>query len=398
MIREKKIEGIAAINSGSSSLKFGLFSHEDPLSIICKGKITGIGSPDCSLVVEQPGEQNDLSSSAVNADSTADAAQFLIQWLQRREYRVNGIGHRVVHGGLHYHEPALIDDKLMCELKKIKSLAPLHLPDSISVINVFREAFPKTAQLACFDTAFHKSLPFEARYFAIPRYLWSEGIVRYGFHGISCEYVYQKLKEQDEQSGSRRIIIAHLGSGSSITAIKNGQSVETTMGFSPAGGVMMNTRAGDIDPGVLIYLLKEKKMNADELDHIFNMESGLRAVAGSELPVEKLLGNKNINAKASQAIQMYCYHAKKQIGALAAAMGGMDIVVFTGGIGEHAPEIRQLICSGLEYSGLVLDEELNAGSAATISEMLAPVKVHVIPTNEELVIAQYVKKYLALYQ
>jgi len=286
----------------------------------------------------------------------------------------------------------------MCELKEIQSLAPLHLPDSISIINIFKQAYPGIAQVACFDTAFHKSIPFEARYFAIPRALWSDGILRYGFHGISCEWVYQKLKDGVNAPESKKIIVAHLGSGSSITAIKNGHSIDTTMGFSPAGGMMMNTRTGDIDPGVLVYLLREKKMNPEQLDQLINRESGMKAVAENDLPMEKLLETKANDSKAAQAIIMYCYHARKQIGALAAAMGGVDIIVFTGGIGEHSPEIRKLTCSGLEFLGVVLNTDLNARSAATISEFSAPVKVLVISTNEEIVIASHVKEYIRQHQ
>jgi acetate kinase len=285
----------------------------------------------------------------------------------------------------------------MCDLKKLQPLAPLHLPDAISIINVFRNAFPAIFQLTHFDTAFHKSMPFEARYYAIPRHLWSQGIVRYGFHGISCEYVYGKLKEQDTDIHDRNIIIAHLGSGSSITAIKDGRSVETTMGFSPTGGIMMGTRAGDIDPDVLIYLLKEKNMQAHELANLFNKESGIKAIADSDLPMEKLIQKKDIDSKAFDAIQMFSYHAKKQIGALAAAMSGLDIVVFTGGIGEHSPEIRQLICSNLEFLGISLDEDLNEASSTTIHHTSSAVKVHVIPTNEELVIAEHVNEYLKIH-
>ena len=396
---DKQVQTIAAINSGSSTLKFGLFSFMDPLRIILKGKIAGIGTPDCSFAIENEEEHNDVSN-PVNIDSVEKAAELLIKWLQHLggQYQLCGIGHRVVHGGLHYDEPVLIEDKLICELEKIKSLAPLHLPDAIAIINSFKQAFPGISQVACFDTAFHKSLPFEARYYAIPRSLWSDGVVRYGFHGISCEYIYQKLKEGDDPPGSKKIIIAHLGSGSSITAIKNGHSIETTMGFSPAGGLMMNTRAGDIDPGVLIYLLKEKKMDPDQLDHILNRESGIKAVAENELPVEKLLEKKRNDSKSGQAIFMYCYHARKQIGALAAAMGGLDTIVFTGGIGEHSPEIRKLICSGLEFLGVVLNNELNDHSAATISELSAPVKVHVIATNEEAMIASHVKEYIKQHE
>src|SRR5688572_4095011 len=204
---ENQLRTIAAINSGSSTLKFGLFSFEDPRRMIRNGKITGIGTPACSFIAHDEKKDND-SFNCASIDSAEKAAQVLIQWLQRQgeQHHLEGIGHRVVHGGLRYHEPALIDGDLMCELKKITSLAPLHLPDAISIIHVFKNEYPAISQLACFDTAFHKSLPFEARYYAIPRYLWSDGIVRYGFHGISCEYVYQKLKEGDDPTRLKKII------------------------------------------------------------------------------------------------------------------------------------------------------------------------------------------------
>ncbi len=396
MKREKPIRVIAAINSGSSSLKFGLFCHNEPCTQIYKGKLSGIGTPTCSFVVKSEAGRDNSSSCPVDVHSSEEAANFLVKWLENQveQFQLDGIGHRVVHGGMNYHEPAIIDDKLMNDLYRIISLAPLHLPASISIINVFRKAFLQISQVAHFDTAFHKTISPDAKYYPIPRHLWSEGIVRYGFHGISCEYVYGKLKEADAHSDSRKIIIAHLGSGSSITAISNGQSFETSMGFSPAGGMMMNTRAGDIDPGVLIYLLKEKDMKPGELDHLFNKESGIRAVAESELPIDKLLAENNTDSKAMQAIQMYCYHAKKQIGALAAAMGGMDTLVFTGGIGEHSPRVREWICSGLEFFGVEVDTELNQYSAPGINKESAPVRIHVIPTDEEIVIARHVKELL----
>lgn len=398
-MREDQIQTIAAINSGSSSLKFGLFTLEDPLQMIVKGKISGIGSPACLFSITNPGKSG-TSCNPGHLESIEKAAELVTQWLQQqaRHYKINGIGHRVVHGGLTFYEPRQIDDSLISDLQKLEPLAPLHLPDSLSIINVFRRSFAAITQVACFDTAFHTSMPFEARHYALPRYLWSEGVIRYGFHGISCEYICQQLIQWDITLSGKKIIVAHLGSGSSMTAIKDSSSIDNTMGFTPAGGLVMNTRAGDIDPGVASYLLKKKQMDAAQLDDLFNKESGFRAISGSDHPLEQLLQEEKDDPQAAQAIAMYCYHAKKQIGALAAAMGGLDILVFTGGIGEHAAVARKRICDGLAFAGIELNDELNDRSAETISELASRVQVYVIPTDEEIVIARHVKEYLHRYQ
>ena len=395
-MREDQIQTIAAINIGSSTLKFGLFSNTYPLQTIIKGKITGIGSSNCIFSITNSEKHDSLGNSA-NIGSIGKAAELIIQWLQQqdRQYKINGIGHRVVHGGLQFREPEQIDNSLLSELKKLESLAPLHLPDAISIITIFKEAFPDIIQVACFDTAFHRRMPFEARHYALPRTLWTEGIIRYGFHGISCEYIHRQLQQSDNWLKDKKIIIAHLGSGSSITAIKDDISIENTMGFTPAGGMMMNTRAGDIDPGVINYLLKERGMNASQLDDLFNKEAGLKAISGSNHSMEQLLENERNDPQAEQAILMYCYQAKKYVGALASALGGLDIVVFTGGIGEHAPVIRKRICKGLEFLGIQLNEVLNDKSAETISELTSRVQVYVIPTNEEMMIAMHVKEYFS---
>ena len=394
-MQEHQSQTIVAINSGSSSLKFSLFADTDPLQIILSGKITGIGKDDCLFTIANADKQEILSD-PVALESAEKAAELIIQWLQQqsRRYRITGIGHRVVHGGLQFQEPELIDQSFLKELKKLQSLSPLHLPGSISIMTIFLEAFPAVIQVACFDTAFHSMMPFEARHYAIPRNLWTEGIIRYGFHGISCEYIMHRLQQQDPAVNKKKIIIAHLGSGCSLTAVKEGSSVDTTMGFSPAGGLVMNTRAGDIDPGVIIYLQNKKKLKTEQLNILFNKEAGLKAIAETDHSMEQLLEEEKNDPRSKEAITMFCYYVKKQIGALAAAGGGLDSVVFTGGIGEHAASIRQLICRELDFMGIKVDEKLNEQQAEIISAAESKVQVYVIPANEEMMIAKHVKEYL----
>lgn len=397
-MQEDQLPIIVAINSGSSSLKFSLYSANDPLQIILNGKITGIDKKDCLFTITNADKQQILSD-PTKLESTEKAAELIIQWLQQqsRQYKITGIGHRIVHGGLQFHQPELIDKSFLNELKKLQSLAPLHLPGSISIMTIFLQAFPAITQVACFDTAFHSRMPFEARHYAIPRNLWTEGIIRYGFHGISCEYIMQRLQQQDPAVNQKKIIIAHLGSGCSMTAVKQGSSIDTTMGFSPAGGLVMNTRAGDIDPGVIIYLLGKKRLKTEQLNNLFNKEAGLKAIAQTDHSMEQLLEDEKNDPQAEEAITMFCYHAKKQIGALAAAECGLDIIVFTGGIGEHAPRIRQLICSELKFMGIQLDDKLNEQQAEIISAPESKVQVYVISANEEMMVAKHVKEYLLQY-
>jgi acetate kinase len=397
-MKPDQIPIIVAINSGSSSLKLSLFSCIHSLQHIYAAKITGIGKSNCLLSVTDA-DKKEVYINPVKLNSDEEAAELIAEWLQQqdRQYIIVGIGHRVVHGGLQFHEPELIDSSFLAELKEIESLAPLHLPSAIAIMKVFRCSFPGITQVACFDTAFHSEMPFEARHYAIPRSFWAEGVVRYGFHGISCEYIMQQLQSYDPLVDQKKIIIAHLGSGCSMTAVKDGHSIDNTMGFSPAGGLVMNTRGGDMDPGVLVYLLQEKKMDAEQLMTLFNKDSGLKAIAGSNYTMEKLLEEERSNPRAAQALNIFCYHAKKQIGALAAALGGVDIIVFTGGIGEHAASVRKKICGDLDWMGVRLDDELNEQGERIITKDTGKVQVQVIPANEEIVIARHVKKCLLQY-
>jgi acetate kinase len=384
------IPTIAAINCGSSSLKFGLFTCTNAPRILVNGSITGIGGDKPVLAIN--GEKK-----IIPAKTVKEAAAAIFKWMneQDEKYEIVGIGHRLVHGGMAFSEPELITTQLIKALEQLKPMAPQHLPDALTVMDISRKTFPNIPHIACFDTAFHAQMPFEARYFALPRELWEEGVLRYGFHGLSCEYIMEHLRQSDPAVGMKKIIIAHLGSGASMTAVKDGISVDTTMGMTPAGGLVMNTRAGDLDPGIITFLLKEKKLTIDELEDLINENAGLKAMAGKSCTIKELLKEEGTDEKAAEAIRHFCYSARKHIGALAAAMGGLDILVFTGGIGEHAPQIRWRICEELSFLGIAVNPELNNRSASNIQAAHSVVSIYVIPANEELVIATSVWRALS---
>jgi acetate kinase len=367
---------ILTVNCGSSSLKYGLFSQADTPEQLHSGQIRDIGKlpvKDMEAAVDQ-----------------------LIALLNERfnDYEITAIGHRMVQGGLQHMEPEKVSDELLSSLGKLISLAPEHLPAELAAIRAFAQVFPQAAQIVCFDTAFHQHMPFVARHYALPRRLWEQGLLRYGFHGLSYEYIMQQLQQTAPETAMGRIIIAHLGNGASMTAVHKGRSIDTTMGLTPAGGLVMSTRPGDLDPGVILYLLKEQKMSADELNELLNKQSGLKAISGKESDIEALLETAHEHDHAAEAIDLFCYQAKKYTGALAAVMGGLDTFIFTGGIGEHAPEIRQRICEGLEFLGMHIDTTENEQAAAVISARGSAVVIRVIPTSEELMIAQHTRQWL----
>jgi acetate kinase len=294
------------------------------------------------------------------------------------------VGHRVVHGGPRHVEPTQIDPALVASLKALIPIAPLHMPSAIAGIETVAAGHPELPQVACFDTAFHASMPEIARRLPLPDRLDQEGIRRYGFHGLSYEYVMSTL---DHERPSR-IVIAHLGNGSSLVAVRDGRAIDTTMGFTPAGGILMGTRTGDLDPGVLIYLLREKKLTADALEHLVDRESGLSAIGGTS-DMKTLLERSTTDDRAKLAVSMFGYVVRKAIGGLTAVLGGVDCLVFTGGIGEHAAEVRRDACEGLELLGIRLDHERNERSDEVISADSSPCAVRVIATNEDLVIARH---------
>lgn len=384
---------ILAINTGSSSLKFKIFSDTHPPRLVASGSVTGIGTNKGSCTIT-PIEGQPFAYGDIVIKTASEAVIPILEWVQQQHYTISSVGHRIVHGGTKYSAPALIDDEMVGELKEIKSMAPSHMHAAISVINLMRKAFPAVPHIACFDTYFHQHMPFVAKYYALPKPLWKEGIVRYGFHGLSCEYIMSQLLQIDYSSESKKTIIAHLGSGCSMTAVKSNESVDTTMGFTPAGGMIMSTRAGDIDPGILTYLMQQKGMTRSELGTLFNKESGLKAVSETSADVKELLEHEHTDIHAKQAINMFCYSAKKQIGALAAAMGGLDTLVFTGGIGENLHRIRARICSDLEFLGIRVNDVLNRQSYAIISGSNSKVTIYVIKTNEEAMIAGHVRRFM----
>ena len=374
---------ILCLNSGSSSLKFALYRIGDREEILlAQGAVERNDAQSARLwihsaqrKIEKPSEEMSSVSPALHAASME---------LERLELpRFDAVGHRLVQGGPHHAVPERITDTLLTELRSLIPFAPLHLPDEIAGIEAIASHFSSLPQVACFDTAFHRSMPEVAQRFALPRALWDQGIRRYGFHGISYEYIMRTLGANPPS----RIIIAHLGNGASMAAVKDGRPLDTTMGFTPAGGFMMGTRSGDLDPGIICYLLNERHFDAHGLVELVNHQSGLLGVSGISSDMKTLLERADTEPDAAMAVQMFCYQLRKQIGALSAALGGLDLLVFTGGIGERAAPVRWEACSGLEHLGVRLDRERNDSNADTISTPDCRCLVRVIPTNEDLMIA-----------
>ena len=374
---------ILCLNSGSSSLKFALYRIGDREEILlAQGAVERNDAQSARLWIHSP--QRKIEKTGGEMSSVSAALHAASIELERLELpRFDAVGHRLVHGGQHHAVPERITDTLLNELRSLIPFAPLHLPDEIAGIEAITSHFSSVPQVACFDTAFHRSMPEVAQRFALPRALWDQGIRRYGFHGISYEYIMRTLGANPPS----RIIIAHLGNGASMAAVKDGRPLDTTMGFTPAGGFMMGTRSGDLDPGIICYLLNERHFDAHGLVELVNHQSGLLGVSGISSDMKTLLERADTEPDAAMAVQMFCYQLRKQIGALSAALGGLDILVFTGGIGERAGPVRWEACSSLEHLGVRLDRERNDSNADTISTPDCRCLVRVIPTNEDLMIA-----------
>ncbi len=383
---------ILCFNCGSSSVKFSLFQcRKQKESLLAHGAVEHIGSPAGQLLVFGPELEPlaELSRGFANHNIAIHSALDTLDSLHLP--RPGAVGHRVVHGGKEYDSPMIVDLPLLAALKKLTAFAPLHLPAEIQGIKSVSRRFPGILQVACFDTAFHRRMPEMAQRFPLPRDLWKHGVRKYGFHGLSYEYILDVL----DKAAMGRTIIAHLGNGASMAAILNGQPLDTTMGFTPTGGLMMGTRCGDLDPGLLLYLFREKAQGVAEIEELVNNKSGLLGVSGITSDMEILLKMRNSDAHATQAVDMFCYHIRKHIGALAAILEGLDTLVFTGGIGEKAAPIRHLVCQGLAYLGVQLDPALNKRHAKTISTADSSCQVLVVPTDEELMIARHT--YRTLY-
>jgi acetate kinase len=391
---------ILTINGGSSSIKLALFEHGKSLDLILKGGIERIGLPNAVFGVKGTNPADSFSRPIAAPDHTA-AVSVLLDWIEKRSDTDSlcAVGHRVLQGGPKYFKPQRITADMIVELRQLSPFDPDHMPEEIELIEAFRRRFPKLTQIACFDTAFHHDLPRVAQLIAIPRRYEAQGIRRYGFHGLSYSFL---LEELDRLAGGKaaqgRVIFAHLGNGASLAAVLNGKSFDTSMSFTPASGVPMSTRSGDLDPGLVSYLAATESMTAKEFNTMVNTQSGLLGISETSSDMRDLLEHEAQDVRAAEAVTLFCYQIKKWIGAYAAVLGGLDTLVFAGGIGENAPLVRARICKGLEFVGIELDENRNATSEGVISKASNRAVVRVIRTDEELMIAKTVSQLLATEQ
>jgi acetate kinase len=385
-------DGIIALNAGSSSLKFAIFEIPDNREVRARvrGAIESVDdaphfaakAPDGSTVAERRWERD-------AHPSYDELLRYLISW---SEDHLGGggllaAGHRVVHGGASYLDPVVVTDRVLADLAALTPLVPLHQPHNLAPIRALKRSHPHLPQVACFDTAFHRTQPRVARLFGLPRALADAGIVRYGFHGLSYEYISARLATYDTRAATGHTIVAHLGNGASLCALVGGRSVATTMGLGALDGLIMGTRCGSLDPGVVLYLIREKNVSVDAVEQMLERESGLLGVSGISHDMRTLLESRAPAAR--DAVDLFVYRAACAVGAMAVAAGGIDALVFSGGIGEHSPEIRSAICASLNSLGIALDEEANRESRVRISDAQSATSVLVIPTDEELVIARH---------
>ena len=385
------------INGGSSSIKFALYQIGSPMQRSLTGIVDRIGLSGTTLTYSDTSRDQQESRRIDIADHTS-AADFLLDWLERQVgfARIRAVGHRVVHGMKHV-QPEQVSQALLDGLRRISSYDPEHLPREIELIEAFRRRFPQLPQVACFDTAFHHTLPRVARLLPIPRRFDAAGIQRYGFHGLSYAYLMQELAQlAGTQAAQGRVILAHLGNGASLAAVRGGQSIDTSMGFTPTGGLPMGTRAGDLDPGVAWYLMQSENLTPEQFNQMINRESGLLGVSETSSDMRDLIGSEATDLRAAEAVELFCYQVKKWIGAYAAALGGLDTLVFAGGIGENAPSVRARICEGLQFLGIEIEEARNAANASVISSRAGRVAIRVMHTDEEVMIARSVCRVLNL--
>ncbi|MGB7760325.1 MAG: acetate/propionate family kinase [Bryobacteraceae bacterium] len=386
---------ILTINGGSSSIKFALYQAGDPLKRSLYGTVDRIGMSGTNLTFRAPAT-NQQDSSRLDASDHKSAAKFLMDWLDAQHgfETVRAVGHRVVHG-MQHTAPELVTQELLDELHRISPCDPDHLPCEIELIEMFRQRHPKLPQVACFDTAFHRTMPRVAKLLAIPRRYDEKGVQRYGFHGLSYAYLMEELARLgDPAATTGRVILAHLGNGASMAAVRDGKSIDTSMGFTPTAGLVMSTRSGDLDPGLAPYLGRTEHMTTKQFYEMVNHKSGLLGVSEISSDMRDLLAQEAHDIRAAESVALFCYQAKKWIGAFAAALGGLDTFVFAGGIGENAPPVRARICDGLGFLGIALSESRNAETAGVISTNASRATVRVIRTDEDLMIARSVRRIL----
>jgi acetate kinase len=386
---------ILVINAGSSSIKFSIFetSANRTMSLVVHGQVDRIGQSAHLIVSDDRGRV--LVDQAVAGKDHAAALAAIHDWFARRadsKANFDGVGHRVVHGGMTYVDAVLIDERVIAELAALSPLAPLHQPHNISAIRAMATYAPHVPQVACFDTAFHSNQPAIAREYGLPRLFAEKGIRSYGFHGLSYEYIVSALPELAPECADGKLVIAHLGNGASMCAVDRGRSVATTMGFSPVEGLLMGTRSGSLDPGVILYLLQHEGMDARAVEHLLYEQSGLLGMSGVSSDMRDLLASDAASAK--EAIDLFVYRIRRELGSLVAALGGLDALIFTAGIGEHAPEIRARVCGDARWLDVVLDEAANARNKLCISAEHSAISVWVIPTDENMMIARHTRRLL----
>jgi acetate kinase len=389
-------KSILTINGGSSSIRFAVYEAGETPRRRLDGKIDRIGLSGTNLIVNDPAGKPQIRRRLAAADHRT-AVGFLLDWLEAEPVfaSVKAAGHRVVHGMKH-SEPERVTPKLLAELHRITPYAPDHLPHEIGLIETLLRRHPRLPQVACFDTAFHRTMPRVAKLLPIPRRYAAKGVERYGFHGLSYAYLMEELGRLDPAATKGRVILAHLGNGASLAAVRHGKSIDTSMGFTPTAGLVMSTRTGDLDPGLIYFLARNERMTAAQFQRMVNHESGLLGVSETSSDLRDLLEQEAGDVRAAEAVALFCYQAKKWIGSFAAALGGLDTLVFAGGIGENAPLIRERICDGLGFLGIELNQKRNAKNAPLISPDAGRVKVRVIRTDEELMIARSVTRVLNL--
>jgi acetate kinase len=383
---------VLTLNAGSSSLKFAAFSvaNGGAITLLSSGQIEGLGATAKGSVRTAAGETTDLEfeRSLARVDHVT-AMGAILRWLREGGYdsSVAAVGHRVVHGGPDFVDPMLINGEALAKLKRLIPLAPLHQPHNIAGIEAAMKAFPSIPQVACFDTAFHRSHPFVSDTFALPRSYYDEGVRRYGFHGLSYEFITRKLRSIAPQIAREDVIIAHLGNGASMCAVKDGRSIASTMGFTALDGLPMGTRCGQLDPGVLLYLMTEKAMSAEAITDLLYKNSGLKGMSGISQDMRQLEASDSPAAR--DAIAYFVARVRRELGALAATVDGAEAVVFTGGIGEHAWKVREAVLAGMEWMGIQIDSEANRAGAQIISAKSSPTIVFVLETDEERMIAEH---------
>ena len=385
---------ILTINAGSSSIKFGLYQAHEPLKPGLQGKIDRVGMSGTNLTFNDRATNQQERPTLVPDDKSV--ATFLMDWLEQQKgfEAVKAVGHRVVHG-MQHTAPALVTEELLVELHRISPCDPDHLPSEIELIETVRQRHPKLPQVACFDTAFHRTMPRVAKLLPIARRYYAQGVQRYGFHGLSYAYLMEELARLGDPSATTgRVILAHLGNGASITAVRDGKSIDTSMSFTPTSGLVMSTRSGDLDPSLAPYLARTEKMTTEQFFKMISHESGLQGVSEISSDMRDLLAQEAHDIRASEAVALFCYQAKKWIGSFAAALGGLDTLVFAGGIGENAPQVRARICDRLDFLGIELSKSRNAETTGIISTDASRVALRVIRTDEDLMIARSVFRIL----